>query len=776
MNEKIEVPTMQVPPLKKICMTIGQLPSSYIETMSYYEMLVWFVNYLRDDIIPVVNANGEATHELQELYVELQQFVNDSFDELNLQKEVDAKIDAMIEDGTLESLLNDALHIMKTYNTVDEMLENASGFVDGLKVKTLGYSNIDDNGGAIYEITNEELTPDGHSIIDLENGLFAKLIKDNSVVNYYFPKGWSNSAGNGDITLIKAYGKNILIDTYRSSNYSDVLTFLNDYDAEHIDYLILSHYHDDHVGNFNNLLTNDYIDENTIIFLPAYSELMSESALEYYNSIAELISEHNLQASVPTENSSITIGTTLKITFYNCETTIFEDSGYTDYNDCSTVCLIEHNNAKSLFTGDCLTKASNRLVDEGLIKSSVNLYKLSHHGINDGLITTYFKYINVINPEYAIQLSSLNDAERGKYSTSSQLYYLEKNKTRIYSSHLNTENIIFESSNDNLYNINGLTSDNVANIATETNLYVNVSTTNRIQNGTEDYPFKELAQAFGQCQNTKARYIFHLSNGSYNLSNHINMSINGCDVEIIGNTNDNTQVVIYTTINVNETNLKIKYCTISNENGSIALFNNNTLILDHCIVTNLTEKAENGIWTEELKHNTIIAQNCTFSSLDTAISAKYCDVCVYSSTFNNVTNALNLSHCRLIQTGNTFTSVTTKLMNNETTSLLPNQRVLLADSIDVKTGNITLSENITSFNKLVVISGYLGAGTMMGSDCYSYGEETFGRNHVYNAKSMNDDIIISVTNDAKIITITRSSGTPDLGIRKIYGYKENTQI
>ena len=68
MNDEIKVPTMQVTPLKKICMTIGELPTSYLETMTYYEMLVWFTNYLRDNIIPVVNNNGEATHELQVLF------------------------------------------------------------------------------------------------------------------------------------------------------------------------------------------------------------------------------------------------------------------------------------------------------------------------------------------------------------------------------------------------------------------------------------------------------------------------------------------------------------------------------------------------------------------------------------------------------------------------------------------------------------------------------------------------------------------------------------
>ena len=55
MNDEIEKKVYNVEPLKKICMTIGELPTSYLETMTYYEMLVWFTNYLRDTIIPTVN-------------------------------------------------------------------------------------------------------------------------------------------------------------------------------------------------------------------------------------------------------------------------------------------------------------------------------------------------------------------------------------------------------------------------------------------------------------------------------------------------------------------------------------------------------------------------------------------------------------------------------------------------------------------------------------------------------------------------------------------------
>lgn len=177
MNEKIEVPTMQVPPLKKICMTIGQLPTSYLETMSYYEMLVWFVNYLRDDIIPVVNANGAATEELQELFVALQKYVNDYFDDLNIQTEVNNKLDDMLENGELEQIIEQFLQSTSIwcFDTIAD-LKQATNLIAGSYAKTLGYYAKDDGGESLYYITakgEDETTDD----------IFKVLINTNYVGN-----------------------------------------------------------------------------------------------------------------------------------------------------------------------------------------------------------------------------------------------------------------------------------------------------------------------------------------------------------------------------------------------------------------------------------------------------------------------------------------------------------------------------------------------------------------------------------------------------------------
>ena len=64
-------------------MTIGELPSSYVETMSYYEMILWFVNYIKTQVIPVINNNANILEELKKIVDD----IDVNFEEL--QNEID---------------------------------------------------------------------------------------------------------------------------------------------------------------------------------------------------------------------------------------------------------------------------------------------------------------------------------------------------------------------------------------------------------------------------------------------------------------------------------------------------------------------------------------------------------------------------------------------------------------------------------------------------------------------------------------------------------------
>lgn len=55
-----------LPKLKNMIITIGSLPSSYVDSMSYYECLMWLCKYLNDSVIPAINTNAAALQELKD--------------------------------------------------------------------------------------------------------------------------------------------------------------------------------------------------------------------------------------------------------------------------------------------------------------------------------------------------------------------------------------------------------------------------------------------------------------------------------------------------------------------------------------------------------------------------------------------------------------------------------------------------------------------------------------------------------------------------------------
>lgn len=72
---------------------------------------------------------------------------------------------------------------MKDFKNVEEMKKSIT-LMKGDVAQTLGYYEVNDDGGGIYEIVDDiNLKSNGGSVHDLENGLKAKLIINNTLIN-----------------------------------------------------------------------------------------------------------------------------------------------------------------------------------------------------------------------------------------------------------------------------------------------------------------------------------------------------------------------------------------------------------------------------------------------------------------------------------------------------------------------------------------------------------------------------------------------------------------
>lgn len=168
-----------VPPFVRF--VASAVPMVFDNSLSYYEALCALWKYIQDTV-DVVNNNATLEEEFIDKVNELETYVNTYFDNLDVQEEINNKLDAMAEAGTLANIISQYLNSTAVfgYDTVASM-KSATNLVDGSYAKTLGFYAKNDDGGATYKIrtiTNDDVV-DETTIIEMGDGsdqLVAELI------------------------------------------------------------------------------------------------------------------------------------------------------------------------------------------------------------------------------------------------------------------------------------------------------------------------------------------------------------------------------------------------------------------------------------------------------------------------------------------------------------------------------------------------------------------------------------------------------------------------
>lgn len=176
-NSKIENPF----PFRIFCQKV--IPLAFDESLSYLELLYALLHYLKETVIPAVNNNADAVTELQNLYNELKSYVDNYFEDLDVQEEINNKLDDMAESGELEQIIAHYLNSNAVFgfDTVNDLKESTN-LISGSFARTYGYYEKNDGGTALYRIrtlTNHDII-DNSFIIALNNSenLIAELIPD----------------------------------------------------------------------------------------------------------------------------------------------------------------------------------------------------------------------------------------------------------------------------------------------------------------------------------------------------------------------------------------------------------------------------------------------------------------------------------------------------------------------------------------------------------------------------------------------------------------------
>lgn len=148
----------KLPPFKWFVLQNFPFIEADFDAITYYQLLCKIVEYL-NKVIDENNAIGEQTENLTNAFNELQDYVNHYFDNLDVQEEINNKLDEMAEGGQLTDIIAQYLQLagLLCYNTVNDM-KNATNLVNGSFAKTYGFYNINDGGNALYKIRTIENT------------------------------------------------------------------------------------------------------------------------------------------------------------------------------------------------------------------------------------------------------------------------------------------------------------------------------------------------------------------------------------------------------------------------------------------------------------------------------------------------------------------------------------------------------------------------------------------------------------------------------------------
>ena len=191
-------------PFTKFCYTIGMIPSSYKQSLTYEEQLIWFCDYLENTVIPAINNNAEALTEVQNLFTELQSYVDNYFENLDVQEEINNKLDEMVTDGTLSNLITPLINteISELTNSINQLIDN-----DELLQKNISENFMNKIRYKYNNIINKINLPDN----DFNNSSFFKKFP-------IFFNGTNHYYTNFDIKSMKNESEHIIYVDYQNGN------------------------------------------------------------------------------------------------------------------------------------------------------------------------------------------------------------------------------------------------------------------------------------------------------------------------------------------------------------------------------------------------------------------------------------------------------------------------------------------------------------------------------------------------------------------------------
>ncbi len=209
------------------------------------------------------------------------------------------------------------------------------------------------------------------------------------------------NVGQANSTLISTpNNKKILIDVghyYHKGNY--IIDYLDSYNIDTLDYLILTHPHWDHIGGFEQIINNYNI--NKIIYNG------QKHNTNTYNKFKNEVNKYDKDVNIVKENTILNIDSKLNIKIINPIKNFDKNKKqHTKINNNSLVIHITYNNSSILLPSDIEKETEKRLVETYGSNLKSDIYKVAHHGDKNSTTT---EFLDKINPDISIISASYHN-------------------------------------------------------------------------------------------------------------------------------------------------------------------------------------------------------------------------------------------------------------------------------------------------------------------------------------------------------------------------------
>lgn len=196
--------------------------------------------------------------------------------------------------------------------------------------------------------------------------------------------------GQGNAILVQSGGQNLLCDGGDQSHADLIISYLQEQNVENIDYMIASHYDEDHIGGLVPCIDNFSVSN---IFGPDYVHTSN-----LFNNFMNTATANAIIVQYPSVGETFDFGTG--------SFTVLAPNGISqNSNDNSLVIKLENGSNSFIFTGDAEETSEQDMISTGM-NLDCDVLSVGHHG---SASSTTWDFLEATSPSYAVISCGINN-------------------------------------------------------------------------------------------------------------------------------------------------------------------------------------------------------------------------------------------------------------------------------------------------------------------------------------------------------------------------------